>query len=115
MRWKYAMILTNIEVSESGLEKEIYKLVELYESSEGSGFTSFSNTSIESPEELARAASDVKGDGVNKWFYNNGSFFTNSEGLLDWERTSEDTSFVQSGCSERYSDDEELYSIYGGD
>ena len=115
MRWKYAMILTNIEVSELGLEKEIYKLVELYESSDGSGFTAFCNTNIESPEELIRAASDVKKDGINKWFYNNGTFFTNSEGLLDWEITSVDTHMAQPDCSEHYGDDEELYAIYGGD
>ena len=72
MRWKYGMIL--VEKDQAGDESEnIHELVELYEDDDGN-WNSFCKARIMSVVELERAHEDVKRDGVNTWFYENGEF-----------------------------------------
>lgn len=115
MRWKYAMILIKVDESTTWPE-EVCELVELCDKEDGNGFVSFSNTKLLSPEELFRATKNVESDGINRWFYNNGEFSINKDGKLSWERLLPlNKSLIDSGELEVYEDEDELYTIYGGD
>jgi hypothetical protein len=113
MRWKYAMML--VKVDEITLKEEC-ELVKLYDKGDGDGFSFFYSTKLLSSEELLKAAKDVETDGTNKWFYNNGTFTKNKEGVLSWEKLLPlDKALIDSGELETYEDEIELYTIYGGD
>jgi len=66
--WKYAMILCRRGDFE---EDPIHLLVELYNLEHG---PFFHEARLSSPEELEMAYKDVKSDGINYWFYDNGKF-----------------------------------------
>jgi len=76
MGWKYALILVEIE---DGYEQ--CELVELYNID---GEPAFCKARIMSPEELAMAAKDAEKDGVNRWFFENGTFEWAYEENIGW-------------------------------
>jgi hypothetical protein len=93
MQYKYAMLLVDREkFSEDDIEDH-HCLVELYQDDDGE-WTSFCMATVASPSELEHAYKDVKRDGVNTWFYENGKFTYKvkqapngvSVGHWDWER-----------------------------
>jgi hypothetical protein len=69
--WKFGMIL--VEVCESTGE-EVCELVELYALDKENEYGMWCQARIMSPDELELAHSDVQRDGVNRWFYENGTF-----------------------------------------
>ena len=87
--WKYGLIKVAVEDAGTEYEEQINKLVELY-ADKNQKYTSFCNARIMSVEELEFALNDVKQDGINEYFFDNGKFTTkicnecySSE--LDWE------------------------------
>jgi len=66
--WKYGLIKVEDDHGE-----DLCHLVELVEDEDG-GFTSFCDARIKSVVELTRAHDDVQRDGVNTWFFDNGTF-----------------------------------------
>ena len=70
MNWKYGLIL--VEVSEDG--EQLCELVELYRLDDSDTYGAFCPAQIMSPEELSRANKDVERDGVNRYFYDHGTF-----------------------------------------
>lgn len=81
MNWKYGLIL--VEVDEDG--EELCELVELYKLDDSDTFGAFCVAQIMSPEELRRANIDVERDGVNRYFYNHGSFTRQPRELPQYE------------------------------
>lgn len=65
--WKYAMILVDIDE----FDQEVCQLSELYNID---GEYAFCKADLWSTLELARAMKDVQHDGVNRWFYDHGTF-----------------------------------------
>ena len=82
MNWKYGLILVYREED----EEDICHLVELYEDENGE-WNSYCNANIQSIKELGDAYADVRRDGVNEWFYENGSFdYDSVASSWDWEQ-----------------------------
>ena len=83
--WKYGLI--KIEYPDLWEDKDgYYELVELYENAEGD-YDSFCRARINSLEELENAYNDIKKDGPNIWFTENGVFSWNSEEKFwDWKK-----------------------------
>lgn len=114
--WKYAMILR--EIKESG--EEICEMVNLYDFS--SGAPTFYKASLVSPCDLEAAYRDIKRDGVNRWFYENGKFSWEKDCITEeyfwsWSPNVESKpidSAIQT-CTREYEDEIELYKTYGGD
>tara|TARA_Y100000034_G_scaffold40406_1_gene49796 strand:+ start:1770 stop:2069 length:300 start_codon:yes stop_codon:yes gene_type:complete len=99
MTWKYAIIL----VSKDG-DEEVCELVELHSNS------AFKKANISSIEDLFLAYQDVEKDGINRDFYNSGTFrreynCDSLEWTLMWKK------FDQYDIN----DIDELYTIFGGD
>jgi len=69
--WKFGMIL--VEICERTGE-EICELVELYTLEKEDEYSVWCQARIMSPDELEMAYHDVRRDGVNRWFYENGTF-----------------------------------------
>jgi len=116
MRWKYAMILVHIDSTDPGEIQESCQLVELYDLEDGGGYSSYTKANLLTPADLEMAAQDVARDGVNRWFYENGSFALGENNEWDWNRTFHlDQALVDCGDIETYEDEIELYTIYGGD
>ena len=83
--WKYSMIL--VDVTAAG--EEICQLSELYNIG---GLPAFCAATLMSPIELIQAAKDVHRDGINRWFYESGTFsWEKEEGMSkytwDWTPT----------------------------
>ena len=83
--WKYSMILVDVTAA----AEEICQLSELYNIG---GLPAFCKATLMSPIELIQAAKDVHRDGVNRWFYENGTFsWEKEEGMSkytwDWTPT----------------------------
>jgi len=83
-RWKYGLILVIKDETDS--EEDEYELVELMQDQEGN-WTSFCKARIHSMVELERAYADVKRDGPNKWFYENGKFTPDESNFWHWKST----------------------------
>jgi hypothetical protein len=89
--WKYGLIKVSIEDEGTEFEEQINHLVELYPDENGN-YTAFCNARLVSIEELDFALNDIKADGINEYFFNNGKFnwdvcencYTSD---LDWEPT----------------------------
>ena len=118
MQWKYAMILVDIDSSNPDDIQEICQLVELYDL-DGEGYTSFCKANLLCPEDLKIAAIDIARDGVNYWFYENGTFSLEIEEPSkewNWERKMPlDKALLECADLAAYEDEIELYTIYGGD
>jgi len=69
--WKFGMIL--VEVCEETGE-EICELVELYTLDDENNYDMWCHAHLMSPDELELAHADVQRDGINRWFYENGTF-----------------------------------------
>jgi hypothetical protein len=69
--WKFGMVL--VEICERTGE-EICELVELYAMDEKNGYSTWCKARIMSVEELEMAHYDVQREGINRWFYENGTF-----------------------------------------
>tara|TARA_R110000765_G_C18539114_1_gene560654 strand:- start:137 stop:427 length:291 start_codon:yes stop_codon:yes gene_type:complete len=69
--WKFGMIL--VEVCEETGE-EICELVELYTLDDENNYGMWCHARLMSPDELELAHADVQRDGINRWFYENGTF-----------------------------------------
>ena len=90
MSWKYGMIL--VEVADDG--EETCELVELYDMDEDGYHEAFCRSRVMSPEELAAAAKDVERDGVNRWFFENGTFawqFSEDRSWWNWKKNNDPT------------------------
>jgi hypothetical protein len=87
--WKYGLIKVSIEDEGTEFEEQINHLVELYPGENGN-YTSFCNARLITVEELEFALNDIKTDGINEYFFDNGKFnwdicescYTSD---LDWE------------------------------
>ena len=78
-----------ILVAGTAAGEEICQLSELYDIG---GLPAFCKATLMSPSELIQAAKDVHHDGVNRWFYENGTFsWEKEEGMSkytwDWTPT----------------------------
>jgi len=87
--WKYGLIKISTEYEGTELEEQINHLVELYPD-ENENYTSFCDARIMSIEELESALNDIKSDGINEYFFNNGKFNYKIctdcyKSELDWE------------------------------
>jgi len=71
--WKFGMIL--VEVCEKTGE-EICELVEFYALDNENEYGMWCQARIMSPDELELAHADVQRDGINRWFYENGTFIS---------------------------------------
>lgn len=69
MKWKYGLVL--VSVSPEGEEE--CEMAELYQDKHGN-YTSWCKARITSPSEFEWAYKDFFRDGVNRWFYENGTF-----------------------------------------
>jgi len=81
--WKYGLIKIDYpDLWEA--DGHYCELVELYADADNN-FTSFCKARINSPKELENAYSDIKRDGINTWFSDNGIFSWNREDKFwDW-------------------------------
>lgn len=84
--WKYALILVQ---EETEIRDRTCKLVELYKyDDEGEVSYAYCDADLMSPEEIMNAYTDVAGDGINTWFYENGEFdYENGE--WEWQGNKE--------------------------
>jgi len=75
MSWKYAMVKVDFEwwpeVEDS--INPVCILAEVYDDGDGK-YTSWCYAHPSNPQELEMAYQDVRRDGVNEWFYKNGTF-----------------------------------------
>ena len=69
--WKFGMILVEI-CKRTG--EEICELVELYTLEKEDEYSVWCQARLMSPDELELAHADVQRDGINRWFYENGTF-----------------------------------------
>ena len=92
--WKYGLIKVAIENEGTDIEEQINLLVELYPFGKDGEYISFCKASLQSLEELQFAQKDLECDGINEWFYDNGTFIwkvCNKCVHGDWEWTPKDT------------------------
>jgi hypothetical protein len=83
--WKFGMIL--VEICEQTGE-EICELVELYTLEKEDEYSVWCQARLMSPDELELAYADVRRDGINRWFYENGTFsfeFDAEMGTRQWD------------------------------
>jgi hypothetical protein len=90
--WRYGLIKVSIDDEGTEFEEQINRLVELYPDENGN-YTAFCDARLMTLEELGFALEDIKTDGINEYFFNNGKFnwdicencYTSK---LDWESSS---------------------------
>ena len=71
------------------IDKDVCELVELFQNDEGE-YTSFSQPFLTHPHDLELALKDVKRDGINYYFYNNGTFAWQKDACFwDWKKHEE--------------------------
>lgn len=88
--WKYALIKVAVEDKGTDYEEQINLLVELYPLGDDGEYDSYCRARIQSLEDLQNAQADVGRDGINEWFYDNGTFTwavckDSFKGEWDWE------------------------------
>ena len=75
MPWKYALVKVGTEEwPEIDVAEPICMLCEIYDLTGNGKFTAHCSARIQTPGDLKRAYDDVQRDGINEWFYNNGTF-----------------------------------------
>ena len=79
---KYAILLTDENLIDS--KKNKYIIVELEQDSSGE-FKKICRPNLSSDSDISNAYSDIKHDGVNRWFYDNGLFLYNNKGQISWK------------------------------
>lgn len=87
--WKYGLIKVSINNEGTEFEDQTNHIVELYPD-KNQNYTSFCNSRLMSAEELEFALNDIKEDGINEYFFDNGKFTwdtcnTCHTSELDWE------------------------------
>jgi len=85
--WKFGLILVAIEDEGTDYESEVCELVELYPLGDNGEYNAWCKARLGSLEELENAYKDVKRDGVNRYFYDNGTFkweWEDGHGWWDW-------------------------------
>jgi hypothetical protein len=91
MKWKYGMIKVAEEINLESNEvvEDICELVEIYQDGLGE-WTSFCRPSVTCLETLNRLHKDINKDGVNTWFWENGTFaWSMEEKFWDWNSKEE--------------------------
>ena len=85
MSWKYAQVKVAESLFFDGTLEEEYDIFELYDLYGEGDFMSFSSTGFTCLQDLKVAIADIERDGVNTWFYDNGTF-QYSLGEWEWEK-----------------------------
>ena len=83
---KYGLIKIDEQTLCDGGTEDICEVKLLYDFACDGTFNTFERkTIIDSLEELEQAVEDIKRDGVNTWFWENGKFYWNKYmGATDW-------------------------------
>jgi hypothetical protein len=89
--WKYGLIKTSVEYEGTEFEEQVNRLVELYPDENGN-YAAFCEARLMSIEEIEAALNDIKSDGINEHFFDNGRFtWETCENCytqdIDWEPT----------------------------
>ena len=72
MPWKYGLI--KVADALPLVDRPECMLVELYDMEDNGEYNSYCKARINNPWALKCAAKDVERDGINEWFFNNGTF-----------------------------------------
>jgi hypothetical protein len=86
--WKYAQLLVEERDLEQYSEAQ-YIIVELYSLGPEGEYDAFCVAHLQTVEDLKRATRDIERDGINTWFYENGTFEwkrKNHEWVWDWTK-----------------------------
>jgi len=84
MSWKYSLIMhDNSDECPDGHKPKCF-IAEVYDLDRDGHYETFCEAKVESMEELKKAYEDIIRDGINMWFYTNGSF-SKKDGEWDWE------------------------------
>lgn len=79
--WKYALVLV-----EERQGKQFCEIYELHQDVRGS-WTTLSKASVDSLGDIEKLYADVKSDGINRWFYDNGTFLYHpTKEIWEWEK-----------------------------
>jgi diphthamide synthase (EF-2-diphthine--ammonia ligase) len=70
--WKYGLI--KVALPDEGRDVQINMLVELYPLGETGEYDTFCRASPQTLEEIEMAKRDIERDGINEYFFNNGTF-----------------------------------------
>ena len=72
--WKYAQVkVKDIDDNDNELTDE-YQVFEVYDLDNDGVYEAFSKPSLTDLESLKMAIADIERDGINTWFYENGTF-----------------------------------------
>lgn len=96
--WKYGLIKVAIEDEGTDYEEQINLLVELYPPGYPGEYSAFCRARLQSLEEIEQALRDIKRDGINTWFYDNGIFEFKEETEYkhyEWDWTLKEVENVQ--------------------
>ena len=86
MKWKYSLVMhDNSDECPDGHKPKCF-IAEVYDMDRDGHYESLCEARIESIEELKKAYEDITKDGINMWFYTNGSF-SRKDGKWDWNPT----------------------------
>jgi|7_EtaG_2_1085326.scaffolds.fasta_scaffold00505_19 hypothetical protein len=72
-QWKYGLILV-----EESQDKQSCQIYELYQN-QNDEWTILAKPSIDSLDNVEKLYADIKADGINRWFYDNGIFLYHSD------------------------------------
>ena len=72
--WKYGLIKIGVEEEGTEFEEQINMLVELYPLGENGEYDAFCKADLRSLQELDMARGNIVRDGINTYFYDNGTF-----------------------------------------
>ena len=82
--WKYAQVkVKDIDDNGNELDDE-YQVFEVYDLDNDGVYETFSKPSLTDLESLKMAITDIERDGINTWFYENGTFEWKSEKGEAW-------------------------------
>tara|TARA_Y100000310_G_scaffold40276_1_gene37797 strand:+ start:2414 stop:3082 length:669 start_codon:yes stop_codon:yes gene_type:complete len=78
--WKYAQLLVNID--EDGEEQ--YIIAEIYPLGDNGEYETFCAAHLYEQTDLRLALEDIEKDGINRWFYDNGTFAWTQDKIPQW-------------------------------
>ena len=82
--WKYGLVKVFVQHEDTEFEEQINMLVELYPLGENGEYDAFCKDDLRSLKELDMARGDIIRDGVNNYFFDNGTFVWDEE-ERDWD------------------------------
>ena len=82
--WKYGLVKVLVRYEDTEFEEQINMLVELYPLGENGEYDAFCKADLRSLKELDMARGDIIRDGVNNYFFDNGTFVWDDE-EKDWD------------------------------